>query len=365
MPSWKRKQPPVAKPEWVKEFADTIVEQVKKQEAPFQLPGKSGGRPNIPRNFATGRPYQGGNTLYLMAVARKRDMADNRWGTYNQIRQAGGQVRQGEKGVRVIYYKDRGAEVEKDENDKPKTDPEGRLIYRDEPEPRRHPIVRTFTVFNVEQADGLKLQPLAEQTRPEWEVHRDAEQLLDKSGIEFRHVPGGQQAYYSLKKDRVTLPDKDCFITASAYYQTAFHEAGHATGHPGRLDRKSLHDGVKDGFDSPSYAREELRAEISAMMTGDRVGIGHDPSRGAAYIKSWVQVLENDPSEIHRASADAQKMSDYLIERSKLHERIPEKIQEPEKQEPVTVGPTQQHFPSHAPAVATGKDLERDTGPSR
>ena len=76
MPSWKRKQPPVAKPEWVKEFTATIIEQVKKQEAPFQLPWKSGGRPHIPQNFATGRPYQGGNTLYLMAVARKRDMAD-------------------------------------------------------------------------------------------------------------------------------------------------------------------------------------------------------------------------------------------------------------------------------------------------
>ena len=115
MPSWKRRGPAEAKPEWVKEFTDTIVEQVKKQEAPFQLPWKAGERPQIPRNFATGRPYQGGNTLYLMAVARKRGMEDNRWGTYNQIRAAGGQVRKGEKGVRVVYYKDRGAAVEKDE----------------------------------------------------------------------------------------------------------------------------------------------------------------------------------------------------------------------------------------------------------
>ena len=249
---------------------------------------------------------------------------------------------------------------------------DGRLVYRDEPEARRHPVVRTFTVFNVGQADGLKLQPLAEQARPEWEVHRDAEQLLDKSGIDFRHVPGGQQAYYSLRKDQVTLPAKDCYTTANAYYQTAFHEAGHATGHPERLDRKSLHDGVKDGFDSPSYAREELRAEISAMMTGDRVGVGHDPSRGAAYIKSWIKVLEDDPSEIHRASADAQKMSDYLIERSRLHERVPEKAPEPEPvtvgpepQQPVTVGPVRQHYPAHEPAPAAGKEPERDTGPSR
>ena len=365
MPKWGRKQPPESKPEWVKEFTDTIVEQVKKQEAPFQLPWKSGGRPNIPQNFASGRPYQGGNTLYLMAVARKREHGDNRWGTYNQIRQAGGQVRKGEKGVRVIYYKDRGAAVEKDENGKPRVGEDGRLVYRDEPGARRHPVVRTFTVFNVEQADGLDLQPQAERGKPEWEAHRDAEQLIANSGVHFRHVPGGQEAYYSLKKDQVTLPDKDCFPTATGYYQTAFHEAGHATGHPERLNRKSLHDGVSDGWKSPAYAREELRAEISAMMTGDRVGVGHDPSRGAAYIKEWVTVLENDPGEIHRASADAQKMSDYLIERSRLHERVPEQEPEQEKQQPVALGAHRTHYPAHEPAQPTGKELERDTGPSR
>ena len=184
----------------------------------------------------------------------------------------------------------RGAEVEKDEKGQPKMDQEGRLTSKDEPQARPHPIVRTFTVFNVEQADGLELQPLAEQTRPEWEVHRDAEQLLDKSGIEFNHVPGGQEAYYSLKNDRVTLPEKNCFTTATGYCQTAFHEAGHAIRHSGRLNRKSLHDSVKGCWKSPAYAREELRAEIRAMMTGDSVGVGHDPSRGAAYIKEWVSV---------------------------------------------------------------------------
>ena len=107
------------------------------------------------------------------------------------------------------------------------------------------------------------------------------------------------------------------------------------------------------------------------MMTGEGVGVGHDPSRGAAYIKEWVTVLENDPGEIHRASADAQKMSDYLIERSRLHERAPELAPDPEpapgpkQQQPVTVGPVREHYPAHEPAQPAGKELERDTGPSR
>ena len=52
------------------------------------------------------------------------------------------------------------------------------------------------------------------------------------------------------------------------------------------------------------------------MMTGERVGVGHDPQRGAAYVENWVKVLEEDPREIHRAAGEAQRMSDYLIDRA-------------------------------------------------
>ena len=82
------------------------------------------------------------------------------------------------------------------------------------------------------------------------------------------------------------------------------------------MNRDTLKDGLENGFGSSEYAREELRAEISAMMTGERVGVGHDPQRGAAYVENWVAVLEKDPHEIHRAARDAQKMSDYLMKRA-------------------------------------------------
>ena len=112
------------------------------------------------------------------------------------------------------------------------------------------------------------------------------------------------------------LPQRDQFPTQNGYYQTALHECGHATGHPDRMNRETLKEGIANGFGSPEYAREELRAEISAMMTGERVGVGHDPQRGAAYVENWVKVLEKDPHEIHRAARDAQKMTDHLMERA-------------------------------------------------
>ena len=49
------------------------------------------------------------------------------------------------------------------------------------------------------------------------------------------------------------------------------------------------------------------------MMTGERVGVGHDPGRGAAYVEGWIKALDKDPKEIYKAAADAQKISDYLM----------------------------------------------------
>ena len=53
------------------------------------------------------------------------------------------------------------------------------------------------------------------------------------------------------------------------------------------------------------------------MITGDRLQLGHDPSRHAAYVGYWVQALKDDPREIYRASQEAQVMSDYVLDRAR------------------------------------------------
>ena len=83
----------------------------------------------------------------------------------------------------------------------------------------------------------------------------------------------------------------------------------------------------------------EWMAIASAMMTGEGVGVGHDPSRGAAYVEGWVAALEEDPREIRRAAADAQKVSDFVLARSR--ERQAER-------EPVAVAATRAPDPQHA-----------------
>ena len=234
--------------------------------------------------------------------------SDNRWATYKQISEMGGQVRKGEKATHVLFYKfDDEKTKAQEQPGTPTTEGNG------EKDQTRPPMVRCYAVFNVEQADGLKLERKADDRtkEPEWKAHQTAERVIQESGIHVAHIRG-DRACYNMQTDKVTLPEREQFATANGYYQTALHELGHATGHPSRMDRDTLKNGVGH-FGSTEYAREELRAEMSAMMTGDRVGVGHDGSRGAAYVEGWIKALDKDPKEIYKAAADAQKISDYLM----------------------------------------------------
>ena len=298
--------------DYAQKVSDEIIDQIKRGVAPWQKPWKPGEQISA-ENFSTGQKYSGGNSLYLMSRGIRDGRGDNRWGTYNQIREAGGQVRKGEKGTQVLFFTDRNSRAAKDEQGKTLKNKEGKTIY--EEQKREKPICKQYTVFNVEQAEGLKLKPREDQVRPEWDAHRDAEKVIAANGATVEHVAGDRAAYL-YDQDKIVLPEQSQFPTRNGYYQTALHECGHATGHPDRMNRETLKEGLANGFGSPEYAREELRAEISAMMTGERVGVGHDPQRGAAYVENWVKVLEKDPHEIHRAARDAQKMTDHLMERA-------------------------------------------------
>lgn len=66
-------------------------------------------------------------------------------------------------------------------------------------------------------------------------------------------------------------------------------------------------------FGSEGYAKEELRAEIASMIISDELGIGHDPRQHAAYVGSWIKILQDDPLEIFRAAADAEKIQEYIF----------------------------------------------------
>ena len=338
----KKSQPAADTPRWNqddyhKEFAGKLKEQIERGVAPWQKPWKPG-ESRLPKNIQTDKAYRGGNSVYLSVTQTAKGYSDHRWATYKQISEMGGQVRKGEKATHVLFYKfDDEKKKAQEQPGTPTT--EGQA----EKEQTRPPMVRCYAVFNVEQADGLTLdrKPGDEIKEPEWKAHQTAERVIQESGVHVAHVRG-DRACYNVQTDTVTLPEREQFATANGYYQTALHELGHATGHPSRMDRDTLKNGVGN-FGSVEYAREELRAEMSAMMTGDRVGVGHDGSRGAAYVDGWIKALDQDPKEMYKAAADAQKISDYLIRPIKEREQTTE-------QEHATIA--EKYSPAHSPQIS-------------
>jgi antirestriction protein ArdC/phage/plasmid primase-like uncharacterized protein len=289
--------------DYAQTVADAIIKQLKEGTAPWQKPW-TGNERRMPYNPTSGKDYRGGNAMYLWAIGAMQGFNDTRWMTYRQAEAQGAQVRKGEKGTRIQYVMTGEAQLLKDDNGKPVLDADGQpqKVFVQYERPR----TMHFTVFNASQIDGLP--PASPRpTVPEWERIERAEAILSASGASIGHEDGNR-AFYRPSTDTITLPIRERFPTADGYYATALHELGHWTGHPTRLNRDLAHP-----FGSEGYAKEELRAEISSLMLGDRLGIGHDPGQHAAYVESWIKVLENDPREILRASSDAEKITTYVL----------------------------------------------------
>ena len=300
-----------------RQVGEKLAAQVEEGTAPWQQAWEPGVR-ILPYNVRTGKTYRGGNSVHLAAEASRRGFADERWGTYRQIRELGGQVRRGERGCAILFWQFERRRQARDAAGRPVVDGQGRKVY--ESVRLRRPRVRRYTVFNAEQAGGLAPRPERAPGGYEWDRRELADHVIGASGASIRHS-GQNVAAYDMAADRITLPFQHQFPSAPAYYQTALHEMGHWSGHPQRLNRATLLEGMRQGPRSSAYAREELRAEISSMITGDRLELGHDPQRSADYVGSWVKRLRKDPVEIFRASRDAQDMSDYLLGRTRARAR--------------------------------------------
>ena len=281
-------------------------------------PGEPG--KHLPSNPVSGKRYSGINVLQLMSRSLDKGYEDNRWMTYNQASSQGWQVRKGEKGTPVQYWKF-SEEVDK-------TDEKGEVVRNNKGEIEKEvlmldrPKVFWATVFNAEQIDGI---PERQRNEPAWDRIERAEAIVEASGMKVLHDQS-DRAFYRVSTDQVHMPGREQFPSADKYYSTKLHEMGHWTGHPSRLDRPV----GQNPFGSEEYAKEELRAEIASMMIGDDLGIGYDPGQHAAYVGSWIKVLKEDPMELYRAAADAEKITKFVLafEQQQQQEQGQDKAQE-------------------------------------
>ena len=268
--------------------AADIIARLEAGTAPWQRPYEESLLGGLPMNPTTGgKRYRGVNAISLLMA---QPSSDPRWLTYKQAEAQGWQVRRGEKSRTVEYW-----QFEKEETDK--STGEKRTVQLERP--------RAFyaAVFHASQIDGM---PPLEIQKHEWDPIERVEGLLRESQADIRHEAGATP-HYSLTKDRIVMPERGQFPDAGRYAATALHELGHWTGHPSRLNRSMAH-----AFGSPDYAREELRAEIASYLLGQELGIGHDPGQHDAYLGSWLAALRQDPREIFRACADAEKIVTHV-----------------------------------------------------
>ena len=96
-------------------------------------------------------------------------------------------------------------------------------------------------------------------------------------------------AFYSISRNQITIPEKSQFKDGESWYGTAFHEMVHSTGAENQLNR--LH--PQSGFGSDEYAREELVAELGSALVCQKYGMTKNLKEdSAAYLKSWLGSLE-------------------------------------------------------------------------
>lgn len=273
-----------------------IIEQLEAGTVPWRIPWR--GDAALPRNLHSNNAYRGIN-VFLLSCA---PYSSPYWLTFRQAQALGGQVRKGSHGYPIVFWRwlDRPGACKGEE---------------DVPSERhaRAPLLRYYTVFNVDQCDGLPIPTVHDAATPFQPIER-AQAILDGMPDPPSFRLGAPLAAYSPGPDVVLLPAREAFATPEHYYSTAFHECAHSTGHERRLSRKGVTDPTR--FGSHEYSREELVAEMTAAFLCGHVALDAPFENSVAYLAGWLKVLRGDSRLIVQAAANAQQATDYILARA-------------------------------------------------
>lgn len=257
------------------------------------------------RNLLTGHQYRGGNPLLLEVGNLSRGNTLPLWMGAGQAKANGWHPAKGSKAARIAQP--RPVTIE-DDNAQP-----GEISSK----ARSFTVYKLVPVFNAadlvgtdEASSAALARRIDEATgnieeRPEHERLNHAEDVL--TAWQVKAQLGGALACYSPALDLISLPEPRAFDNREAFAATWAHEAIHSTGHKDRLARN-----MSGQFGTPSYAREELIAEMGSAILCRRLQIGSELQEHASYLQSWVQVLKEDPRAILKALGAAKKAADLI-----------------------------------------------------
>ena len=283
---------------------DKIISLLEQGVIPWCRPWTATG---LPHNLISKKPYRGVN-LFLLSGTK---YVSPYWLTMRQANELGGQVRKGEHSQIVVFWK-----VDQIGNAKSETDPQDGEADENT---RRRFVLRYYRIFNVEQCE---LPQTVLDKLPKIETHQhDPIEAAERIIAGMPNPPeiqyAGSQAFYSPITDCITLPPRELFASTEEIYACLFHETGHASGHPTRLNRASITEAAP--FGSPTYSFEELVAECSAAYLCAEAEISPAViSNQAAYIQGWLTKLRSEKRLVIMAAAQAQKAADFILNRTAL-----------------------------------------------
>ncbi|MBD3261656.1 MAG: DUF1738 domain-containing protein [Candidatus Altiarchaeales archaeon] len=242
-----------------------------------------------PRNLVSGKVYRGINIFLLLL----QPFNSPYWLTFKQAKAKGGHVRKGEKGTKIIFWK--------------------MLRKEKDGEEKVFPMLRTYTVFNAEQCEGIETPAVEGACSNDDDPIPACEAIVAGYPLPRPEMQAGKPSYAPFL-DTVRMPRMDEFTGAEEYYSTLFHELAHSTGHKDRLDRDMMRVAA---FGSQDYSKEELVAEFTASFLCAEAGISPAVLENqAAYLKGWRKALKGDPRMVVSAAQRAQKAAEYILDNS-------------------------------------------------
>ena len=279
---------------------DRIIAELESGIIPWNRPWTGVSEGAIRRS--NGKPYSLINQLLLGKPGE--------YLTFKQCKDEGGKIKKGAKSKMVVFWKvlhrekkDANGSIIRDENGMPIDDP--------------IPMLRYYNVFHIDDCEGIEPKYTAERLPATASTVERAEEIIadysERAKLTVEHSKQNR-AFYSPRRHLVSLPLMEQFEDTAGYYDTAFHELTHSTGHKSLLNRFSESDGAA-AFGSESYSKEELIAEIGACGILHELGLETVKSfrNNAAYIQSWLSALKNDKRLIVSAASRAEKAIKLIL----------------------------------------------------
>jgi len=250
---------------------------------------------NQPMNLISKKEYCGINVFILAC----QEYSSPYWLTFKQVQDKGGHVIKGSKSCPVIFWKWLDKK-EAGSDDADTVTVNGKI-----------PMLRYYSVFNLQQTEGIEPPPTTETITNTFTPIERAEQIISNMPLRPEIKYGGNSASYSPTWDVVKMPVREAFESSEEFYSTLYHELSHATGHQKRIGRKGILE--PSYFGSHEYSKEELCSEMSAAFLCGHSGIERTIENSAAYIQGWLKALKNDKKLLIMAASQGQKAADYIL----------------------------------------------------